>query len=75
MDQPPDAPATIDDGSRVSLVELVDRVLNKGAVIVGNVTISVTDIDLVKLGLQIVLGGADSFLVTDVPSALKDRSR
>jgi hypothetical protein len=38
-----------------SLCEALDRVLNKGAVIVGDVTISVADIDLIYLGLQVVL--------------------
>jgi len=42
-------------GERVSLCEALDRVLNKGAVVVGEVTISVADIDLVYLGLQVVL--------------------
>ena len=40
---------------RASLCEALDRVLNKGAVVVGEVTISVADIDLVYLGLQVVL--------------------
>jgi hypothetical protein len=38
-----------------SLCEALDRVLNKGAVIVGDVTIAVADIDLIYLGLQVVL--------------------
>jgi len=45
----------LDDSERVSLCEVLDRVLNKGAVIAGEATISVADIDLVYLGLQIVL--------------------
>jgi len=44
-----------DDRERVSLCETLDRVLNKGAVVVGEVTISVADVDLVYLGLQLVL--------------------
>jgi hypothetical protein len=38
-----------------SLCEALDRVLNKGAVVVGELTISVADIDLIYLGLQVVL--------------------
>ena len=45
----------LDDRERVSLCEVLDRVLNKGAVVVGEVTISVADVDLVYLGLQLVL--------------------
>lgn len=42
-------------GAQVSLCEALDRVLNKGAVVAGDVTISVADVDLVYLGLQVVL--------------------
>ena len=44
-----------DDRERVSLCEALDRVLNKGAVVVGEVSISVANVDLVYLGLQLVL--------------------
>ncbi|MBI3108491.1 MAG: gas vesicle protein [Candidatus Rokubacteria bacterium] len=40
---------------QVSLCEALDRVLNKGAVVIGELTISVADIDLIYLGLQVVL--------------------
>lgn len=45
---------------RVTLCEALDRVLNKGAVLVGEVTISVADIDLIYLGLQVVLTSIES---------------
>lgn len=45
----------LDDTARISLCEVLDRVLNKGVVVAGEATISVADIDLVYLGLQIVL--------------------
>ena len=40
---------------RVSLTETLDRVLNKGAVVVGDVILSVAGIDLVYLGVNLVL--------------------
>lgn len=40
---------------RVSLCEALDRVLNKGAVVAGELTISVADIDLIYLALQLVV--------------------
>lgn len=43
------------DREQVSLCEALDRILNKGAVLVGEVTISVANVDLIYLGLQIVL--------------------
>ena len=44
-----------DDAARISLCEVLDRVLNKGVVVVGEATISVANIDLIYLGLQLVL--------------------
>ncbi len=43
------------DREQVSLCEALDRILHKGAVLVGELTISVANIDLIYLGLQIVL--------------------
>lgn len=50
----------LDDTARVSLCEVLDRVLNKGVVVTGDVTISVADIDLIYLGLQIVLSSIET---------------
>jgi len=47
--------ARFDDSRRVSLCEALDRVLNKGIVVAGEVTISVAGVDLVYLGLQLTL--------------------
>jgi hypothetical protein len=44
-----------DDLHQVTLCEALDRILNKGAVIIGEVTISVANVDLIYLGLQLVL--------------------
>lgn len=43
------------DSQPLELADLVNRVLDKGAVIAGSVTISVADIDLIQLDLTIVL--------------------
>ncbi|MFO8011822.1 MAG: gas vesicle protein [Phycisphaerae bacterium] len=45
---------------RVSLCEVLDRALNKGVVVAGDVVISVADIDLVYLGLQLVLTSVET---------------
>jgi gas vesicle structural protein len=45
---------------RVSLCETLDRVLNKGAVVAGEVTISVADIDLIYLGLQVMISSVEA---------------
>ena len=50
----------LDDLERVSLCEALDRVLNKGAVVAGEVMISVANIDLIYLGLQLILSSLDT---------------
>ena len=39
----------------VSLSEILDRVLNKGAVVAGEVVISVAGVELIYLGVNVVL--------------------
>lgn len=39
----------------VSLLEVLDRVLDKGVVVAGDLTISVADVDLIYLGLRVLL--------------------
>jgi len=43
-----------------SLLELVDRLLNKGVVLIGEATISVAGVDLIYLGLNLVLSSVDA---------------
>ena len=50
----------LDDHEQVTLCEVLDRVLNKGVVLAGEVTISVADIDLIYLGLQLVLTSVET---------------
>jgi hypothetical protein len=45
----------LEECERVSICEVLDRVLNKGVVVAGEVTISVAGVDLVYLGLNLVL--------------------
>jgi len=40
---------------QITLLELVDRVLNKGVVLSGDITLSVADVDLVYVGLRVLL--------------------
>ena len=42
------------------LAELVNRVLDRGAVITGEITISVAGVDLIFVGLQIVISATES---------------
>jgi Gas vesicle protein len=49
------ASTDLDTHRQVSLCEVLDRLLNKGVVLAGEVVISVADIDLVYLNLQLLL--------------------
>jgi hypothetical protein len=53
-------PAALAESKDVSLCEALDRILNKGAVLFGEVMISVADIDLVFLGLQVILASMET---------------
>lgn len=44
----------------VSLLETLDHVLNRGLVIAGEITISVADIDLVFLGLNVLVSSIET---------------
>lgn len=65
-------PDILDTIEHLTLVEAVDRVLNKGAVIAGDVTISVADVELVRLGLQIVLASTESFLELSLGEGIEE---
>jgi hypothetical protein len=46
----------------VTLFEVLDRILDKGIVIKGNLTISVADVDLIYIGLQAIITSVDRFM-------------
>jgi hypothetical protein len=52
--------ASLPENQEVSLCEALDRILHKGAVLFGEVMISVADIDLVYLGLQVILASMET---------------
>jgi hypothetical protein len=51
----------------LSLSDLVNRVLDKGAVISGEVMISVAGVDLVYLGLHVILSSIESMRGRTLP--------
>jgi len=44
----------------MSLLELADRLLNRGVVLTGEATISVAGVDLIYLGLNVVLSAVEN---------------
>jgi len=50
------------DQERIALSEILDRILNKGAVIIGEAKISVADVDLIYLSLRVLVSSVDTAL-------------
>ena len=44
----------------LALSELLDRILNRGVVIVGDLTISIADVDLIYVGLKVLLSSVET---------------
>lgn len=47
------------EAREVTLLELVDRLLDRGVVLTGDITISVADVDLIVLGLRLILASTE----------------
>jgi len=56
--------------SQLSLLETLDHVLNSGLVIAGEITISVADIDLIFVGLNVLVSSVEK-----AHEVLRDRER
>ncbi len=50
----------VDRSQEVTLHEILDRVLNKGVVLAGDLVISVADIDLVYVGVRVLLSSVET---------------
>jgi gas vesicle structural protein len=48
------------ESTDLSLLETLDHVLNRGLVITGEITISVADIDLIYLGLNVLVSSVET---------------
>ena len=44
----------------VTLLEILDRVLDKGVVVSGDILISVADVDLIYLGLKVLVSSVET---------------
>jgi hypothetical protein len=50
---------SIRDADNATLLDLLDRLIDRGVVLTGDVTISVADVDLIVLALNVLLGPAE----------------
>ncbi len=53
-----------DQNQELSLLETLDHLLDRGVVIAGEAVISIGDVDLLYLGLNIVLANVDALIRT-----------
>jgi len=44
----------------ITILELLDRVLNKGVILSGDIVISVADVDLVYVGVKLMLSSVET---------------
>ena len=56
------ATIAIDGDSELSLLDILDHVLNSGAVIHGSIVISLAGVDLVYVGLNVILTSVETAL-------------
>ena len=67
-----DAPLERDDGEQLALSDLINRVLDKGVVISGHVTISVAEIDLIALDLRVLITSIQTAIARSETSGAHD---
>lgn len=51
---------SITESKDVALVNVLDRVLEKGVVVSGDIVISVADVDLIYLGIKVLLSSVET---------------
>jgi hypothetical protein len=51
--------AELAEEAELSLLEILDHVLNRGLVIAGEITISVADVDLIFVGLNVLVSSVE----------------
>lgn len=66
--------AGVPDTRDITLLELLDRLLDKGVVLRGDIRIAVADVDLIVLDLAVMLASAERAAHLLMPSAPGDVS-
>jgi len=64
----------IDQSKDITILELLDRVLNKGVILTtGDIVISAADIDLVYLGVKLMLSSVETMEQLKGEKAIKEK--
>ena len=62
----------VDQSKDITILELLDRVLNKGVILTGDIVMSVADIDLVYLGVKLMLSSVETMEQLKAGKAIKE---
>jgi hypothetical protein len=62
-----DSSLTPSSEEELSLLETLDHLLDRGVIIAGEAVISIGDVDLLYLGLNVVLANVDAIIRTSKP--------
>ncbi|HSY52510.1 MAG TPA: gas vesicle protein [Thermoanaerobaculia bacterium] len=60
-----------DQTEELGILETLDHLLDRGVVIAGEAVVSIGDVDLLYLGLNIVLANVDAIIRTSRPKQVK----
>jgi Gas vesicle protein len=60
-----------DQTEELGILETLDHLLDRGVVIAGEAVVSIGDVDLLYLGLNIVLANVDAIIRTSQPKQIK----
>ena len=55
----------VDADEELTLLELLDRLLDKGIVITGELVISIADVDLIYVGLKLIISSVETLRRTN----------
>jgi len=65
----------IDRSKDITILEVLDRVLNKGVILTGDIVISVADVDLVYLGVKLMLSSVETMEQLKAGKAIAEKER
>ena len=51
---------TAQEQEKISLCDALDRIINKGVMLHGEITISVANVDLISLGVRLILSNVEN---------------
>ncbi|MFX1759021.1 gas vesicle protein [Rhodococcus gordoniae] len=69
------ADGSVDEERRIALIDLLDRVLSGGVVITGDITLSIAEIDLVRISLRALISSISTLSVPGIDAPVPRGAR